>query len=320
MEHLLAVNGTGGAWLRVFGCDCGRCKSPVRQANTSASLITLDDTGRTIHHVLFDVGLGVVDSLVSNPYLAGANGRLDALVLTHWHPDHTAELLRLCASLHFSQKGDGHKPEPILTFCRRGTAEWMEKEAAFAWKLFIQPHTADENLPPGHLLPPLSVESPGLQITPVTLGHKRADRWASDEITLRYCCAGYVLETAASKAVLFWDAGSDNDWVLRPRNQAQQATVRRLSDADYLLIDCTEWHTSEPDVPHLTFEMVQEYVKALSPKETLLVHLSGHRDPPGQPAYGWSDEQWTAAAAAVWQEKGLPGHVRVPTIGEYLSL
>jgi hypothetical protein len=51
-----------------------------------------------------------------------------------------------------------------------------------------------------------------------------------------------------------------------------------------------------------------------------LVHVSGHRDGRGQPGFGWSDEQWTAEASAVWEAKGLPGRVRVPAIGQHFLL
>jgi len=57
----------------------------------------------------------------------------------------------------------------------------------------------------------------------------------------------------------------------------------------------------------------------LSPKQTILMHLSGHPDQPGNPGWGWTNERWREEAAKVWKEQSLLGSVTVPEIGsEYL--
>ena len=83
MNHFLSINGLDGPLARILGCDCGRCTAPTRQAHTSASLISQNEAGETVHHLLFDAGLGVGESVVNNPYLPGKNARLDGICLTH---------------------------------------------------------------------------------------------------------------------------------------------------------------------------------------------------------------------------------------------
>ena len=91
MRHLLHINGTANAFPREFGCGCARCLRTDRAVNTSASLITLNDAGKPVHHVLFDVGNGVTESVVRNPLFA-SHAPLDLIALTHWHSDHAGEL------------------------------------------------------------------------------------------------------------------------------------------------------------------------------------------------------------------------------------
>lgn len=73
VKHLLSINGLDGPLARILGCDCGRCTDPTRQAHTSASLISLDEQSKTVHHILFDLGLGVAESVLANPF-AGQRG------------------------------------------------------------------------------------------------------------------------------------------------------------------------------------------------------------------------------------------------------
>jgi len=51
-----------------------------------------------------------------------------------------------------------------------------------------------------------------------------------------------------------------------------------MSNADYLFIECNTWRVE--GVGHTTFLKAKEYIKALRPKQTFLVHLSGHEDRP----------------------------------------
>ena len=323
MKHLLVVNGLEGPMLRQFGCACGRCVSTGRQANTSVSLLGVNGRDEAEYHILVDVGSGVVDSLLENPYLRTHRARLDALLLTHWHPDHTVDLNRLCVSYYLSRKRRGLPTPPIPLWCRAGTAAWLQQEHRYEWHTYLQPHMPPENEPPGTLLPPLDLSVPGLRVTPVTVSHFSADRHpqpgAGGELPV-YSCAAFVVETAATKTVLLWDIDSENEWLVRPQTEREETAVAALRHADYLFIDTAFWRAKPQRATHPSFDNVQRIVATLQPRQTLLMHLSGHPDGEGNPGFGWDNAQWTAAAQSVWQQQQLPGTVRVPVIGEIFQL
>jgi ribonuclease BN (tRNA processing enzyme) len=316
MEYILCVNGLTAAYLKEFGCDCGRCLDATRQANTSVSVIGLED-GETAVHLLFDVGAGVTESLLSNPYLRGRKARLDWLILTHWHPDHTLEMNRLVGSHHFVQADYGQTAERTRLWCRQGTAEWLQRYHDFEWQHMLEPHCSGEYLAPGHVLPALDLGLEGITITPVTVSHWGADKMASDKKLVRHCCSSYVLETAVSKTVLLWDIDPNNDWIEKPKNEAEATAVQKLCHADNLFVDVTVWHEI-PNANHAAFETIQRYARVLSPQRTFLVHLSGHPDGIGNPGWGWTDAQWQVEAQKVWAQLELPGQVFVPHIGQIL--
>lgn len=320
MEHCLVVNGLSAPFMRVFGCSCARCGQRIRQANTSVSLISRDDAGETVHHVLFDVGAGVTDSLIENPYLRGEQARMDWLMLTHWHPDHVLELNRLTGSLFLSARTRDETFRPIPVWCRLGTAEWLRHEHNYEWQSFLEPHVTNENQPPGTLLSPVPLAIPGVTVTPLSVSHRNADRSVFDQRRKQYCCAAFVIETARAKCVLLWDVDSENEWLVAPQTAEQEAAVALLMNADYLFVDTLLWQAKPHPTNHASFTHVRRYARALLPGQTLLVHLSGHLDGPGNPGYGWSDARWEEEASKVWREEGLLGTVRVPRIGEELAL
>lgn len=315
MHHILMINGLDAPLRKQFGCDCARCFSPGQQANTSASLITLNDTGETIHHVLFDIGGGVIDSLVENPYLRGKKARLDWLALTHWHPDHVIELNRLAVS-HYLRQRPIH---PIPAWCRRGTANWLQVEHGFEWNTHFEHHIPDESLPPGRVLPPIPLTLPNLTITPFTVSHLRADI-ATDRTTKANSCACFLIEHNQSKIVLMWDIDSENYWLTDPQSPEEKATVARLQNADTLFIDTAVWHVTRRPTSHPGFNRVHDIARSLQPQATYLMHLSGHPDGEGNPGWGWTNERWRKEAQKVWQEKELPGRVDVPHINQQFPL
>ena len=321
MKHLLVVNGLEAPLLRQFGCDCDRCTDPAPQANTSISLISLNGTGETAHHVLFDVGMAVTDNLFRSPYLTGRSARLDWLVLTHWHPDHVNDLNRLLVSYHLNRKRRDEKPTPVPLWCRRGTADWLQAEHSYEWIEFLQPHISEENHPPGMVLPPLPIVLPGVTITPVTVSHFGADRCVQDRQETRYSCAAYVVATAAAKAVLLWDLDNQNEWIVSPQTPEQATAVNLLAHADYLFIDTAFWQSqNHKRTTHPGFGNVQRYARALHPRQTMLVHLSGHPDGRGNLGWGWGNGRWQQEAQAVWAAQNLPGCVRVPHIGQEFEM
>jgi ribonuclease BN (tRNA processing enzyme) len=322
MNHRLIVNGLDAAFLQEFGCDCPRCTRQERVANTSLSLVSLDDDGETVSHILFDVGMNVADSLLASPYLVGPKARLDRIILTHWHPDHVLDLNRLCESWFLTLRRRGQPKQKVPLWCRSGTGEWLQKNQSYEWGQLLEPHLSGEYEPPGVRLDPIPLGLAGVRVTPVTISHMGADIHPDNPKEPLNCCAGYVVETEATKAVLLWDIDNQNTWIEQPAPHQREA-VRCLFGADHLFIDCTSWDAevvNGKQVGHISLMTVRRYVRALLPKETLLIHLSGHTDWPGNPGFGWPDWKWEQEAKRLWAEQELPGVVRIPRMGEEFKI
>ena len=315
MSYSLVINGLDNAYIREYGCVCGRCRRSYRAANTSVSLFYHDSHGQPLQHVLFDVGSGVMESLMANPWLQ-ERPLLDAVVLTHWHYDHTCELERLGATHLRTRKRQRQRTRPIPVWCRKGSLAWLKKSYHNLQGLELKPFGEAE--PKGELMRLLPLDLPDLDITPLSIAHHSADLDARSTEPLP-CCAGYVLETPKAKAALLWDLDATNLWLFEPRHPA----VMRIQGADHLLIDCDNWAlTAQPNGKphsHASFWLIQRLVRVLKPRNTWLVHISGHGDFPG-PGFGWDDQRWQEEAQKVWQEERLPGQVRVPQIGEIIKL
>jgi ribonuclease BN (tRNA processing enzyme) len=320
MNHFLFVNGLAHAFLKEFGCACPRCARTLHVANTSASLVSLDADGQTAHHVLFDVGNGVVESLMHNPQLAGERARLDWLVFTHWHTDHAMEVRRLCESWRRTREWSGQAFQHIPTWCRRGSAEWLTIEQGRVMRNHLDLHISDEAHPAGTVLAPLPIALLGLTITPITTYHGSADLDPANPTQHYPCCAGFVLQTPTKKAALLWDLDTTNHWITEAGNAAAQLA----SNADYLFMDCNTWRreinpANGRSTNHVSFFTVMKYAAALQPRLTLLVHLSGHEDERGD-GWGWDDAEWERNAQREWRAHNLRGEVRVPKIGEAFAL
>lgn len=323
MKHFLIVNGLDHAFLREFGCPCKRCVGQRTAVNTSISLVSLDDNGdRILHHVLFDIGMSVVDSLIDSPFLSGNKARLDWLVISHWHPDHVLDLNRLCETWRRTLKQRGESWKPIATWCRSGTAIWLKVNHGYESSNFLDVRVSNEFNPIGTVLEPIPIELSDLTVIPITVSHCTADISPSKGVLP--CCASFVVQRkGGKKAVLLWDIDNRNGWIKNLTSDEQKESVKLLSRADYLFIDCNTWSIEEvngKNTGHASFSTVQRYAKVLSPKVTFLVHLSGHEDREGNLGWGWDDQTWEKNAQRVWQARGLPGEVRVPQIGEKFEI
>ncbi len=109
-----------------------------------------------------------------------------------------------------------------------------------------------------------------------------------------------------------------NTWITEPSSDAHHAALALARDADVLCLDCNTWryagNPTDKPASHASFFTQLQNVRALRPRETLLVHLSGHEDAPDD-GYGWLDHEWQLHARTVWADQKLPGTVRVPGIG-----
>jgi ribonuclease BN (tRNA processing enzyme) len=322
MNYSIVINGLGHAFLREFGCPCARCRQEQHMANTSASIIATDEeNGKIIWHALVDVGLGVVTSLCD--LATPDDARLDWLLFTHWHPDHSLELNRLCETLRRRARLREESVTKLPTWCRRGTAGWLQKTHAYEWHRCIDARISDEAEPPGTILPPVPLGMPDLTVTPVSVSHYSADIDPGIFNDTVYASAAFVISTEGKKAVLLWDLDNTNDWIVNPSSDAHREAVGLLAQADYLFIDCFSWSVEEVrgcNTGHTAFTTVRHYAKALAPRETLLMHISGHEEGPHRRGWGWPDWKWQQEAQKCWRAEAIPGTVRVPVIGETFEL
>ncbi|MFK7804792.1 MAG: MBL fold metallo-hydrolase [Anaerolineae bacterium] len=323
MKHILYFNGTGPAINEMFGCPCNRCNSMSRLANVSVSLISHDGAGQTLHHALFDVGDGIATSLAQSPWLKHTNGRLDQIFLSHWHRDHTLHLNRVAvANFLRGARLNIHPKNPVPLWCRTGTAAWLADLYDFEIMNYLTVNESHEQELPGTLLQPIEFDGiPDVKVTPFALSHFSAD-FGLDREAYVSSCSGFVIQGPNKKIVLFWDADTTNEkWVTAPDSVEQQKAVNLLSDADALVIDTTTWLASyDREYQHLSFPRTMTIAKALRPKQTLPVHISGHPDGLGNGAWGWTDEDWQENGSVAWQNNNVPGNYVVPSIGTTIEL
>jgi ribonuclease BN (tRNA processing enzyme) len=322
MEFSLIVNGAGNAFLREFGCPCGRCADRQNRATTSVSVVARDEKSRKIiWHALVDAGPGVVESLVNA--FPPEEARLDWLLLTHWHPDHTLDLNRLCETARRTSRRRGQSFVKIPTWCRAGTGKWLQKNYSYEWYRCLDPRVGGESHPPGALLDPVPTGIPAVRITPFSVSHAGADLNPENFKEPLPCSASFVIETLLRKTVLLWDLDNRNDWILSTAGNSPKGALEKISNPDLLFIDCFSWTVEEMhgfNTGHLSFQSVRRYVKALNPRETFLVHMSGHEEGEGNPGFGWTDDRWEEEARSIWRAEGLPGKVSVARTGREISL
>ncbi|MFT5194233.1 MAG: ribonuclease BN (tRNA processing enzyme) [Cellvibrionaceae bacterium] len=323
MNHILYFNGTGPATNEMFGCPCNRCNTTKRLANVSVSLISHDNRGNTLHHALFDAGDGIATSLAQSPWLKHKNGRLDQVFLSHWHRDHTLHLNRVLVANHLRGERLGiHPNSPAPLWCRSGTAAWLRDLYDFEISNYLTITESNEQELPGTLLKPIYLKTiPDVTITPFSLSHFSAD-FSLDRQTYTSSCAGFVLQGPNKKIVMFWDADTTNEkWITDPQTTAQKKTIELLSNADLLIIDTVTWVAKyDREYPHLSFPRTITIAKALRPKQTMPVHISGHPDGLDNGSWGWSDADWQKNGSRVWQAEDAPGNYYVPSIGDSFEL
>jgi hypothetical protein len=302
------MNGVGGAFLRELGCHpCPQCSATKPRANTSGSLLVLDrhrSRHRLRHHLLFDCGAGVVESLIDYGVT-----EVHQILISHRHPDHNLDLDRLINSLRRS----GATP-PFDCYCTAGT--WQGGPAAlFPWlplrhrpvtpgqAVSLFPSGRGDGAPPGDL-------GIGLRITPLSVWHGLT----APDAAIWVIEFGRKDDSSYRKIVLAWDLlhlvpayrSEDRDSSYAgPRVDSDDLTeehARLLKGADELFLEATSC-LPRPDSGHTSLAAaLRFYIPALQPRQTWIVHYSGHSDPWGplsdDDLQGWLDleKQKTPAA------------------------
>lgn len=213
MKFSLIVNGAGHAFLREFGCPCGRCADRENRATTSVSVVARDEKSRkVIWHALVDAGPGVVESLVNA--FPPEEASLDWLLLTHGHPDHTLDLNRLCETAGRTSRRRGRNFLKIPTWCRAGTGKWLQKNYSYEWYRCLDARVETESHRPGIRMDPVPTGTDTIGITPISVSHAGADLNPENFRKSLPCSTSFVIETPLGKAVFLRDLDNRNDWIL----------------------------------------------------------------------------------------------------------
>lgn len=273
------MNGVGNAFLRELGCiDCKQCSANKIRANTSGSLLIYDWENarcKSVDHLLFDCGLGIVDSLIDYGVSTLSN-----LFISHSHADHNLEIDRLINSY---KRSSGDLPLNIY-----GTEHTIEDGAKRLFPRLFP--TALRHQTVQHSIA-INLDSYGIDliVTPIAVWHgtKAVDPviWVIE--------FGNKQTGTYRKLILAWDLlhliprypsnDADEKYTgsTHPTNSPISLHENLLSNADELIIE-TNTYTPCPSTGHNSvIGAFNSFIPLFKPKRTWFVHYSGHEDPFG---------------------------------------
>jgi glyoxylase-like metal-dependent hydrolase (beta-lactamase superfamily II) len=293
-ELQIRVNGWHAAWPGDFWQDPGRDVAlrgdGYRRANTSVSLLVRRGA-ELLLHVLVDVGMGALNSLLDFQYQTRIN-RVDALLLTHPHFDHIAGLDWLANMVRRSNVADQTKPLPL--YC---SAPCYEEAIGrrFVWLKDLYEHRPVVS---GEAIRIEGRDGAALRILPMAVWHGPTAPGA-----LIYRVDD---EQRRHSIVLAWD-------MLRLADGVDDGP---LHNVDLLFIDSTSWHPQTAgDDPtgaknHNTWHgSIEEWLGLLPawrPKRTYFIHYGGSSDIHAHA--GCADPVW-ASINGPMDESDLRAHV-----------
>lgn len=285
---VVRVNGHHHAFQSELGRDTARDRvlraDPFRAANTSCSVLLRDaESGQIALHLLFDVGLGVVNRLLEWAARGGPQ-RVDAVFLTHPHLDHYAELDRLANSLQRARRLQGDEPWRLPVYCTAPcAAQAFGERGAFAWLAVSGRHGRITHRPVMPCQPVrFSVEGEVVTVTPVSVYHGPT----APEAVI------YVVEGAGRKVIFAWDVLRVVEEPAEPSEAERAAHVTALPLAqaglvrgvDLLFLDANTW-LPHPSTGHLSIVEGLALARAWRPRRLYWTHYGGHEDLlPAEPA------------------------------------
>jgi ribonuclease BN (tRNA processing enzyme) len=312
MSIWVRKNGIGLAFSRELGCDCRRCTTvnynlasppsgllnfdgwddPPWRAHTSASLFFGQDGGEVEDHILIDCGAGVVDSLMASG-LKGV-GKVSALLITHWHPDHILSINQLCESL---KRRGGFRKLPL--YCTLTTYDWLRWQKGFDYecKRYLR---LQEILPEQPFEIPLGQTK--VRFNPLHVAHGSVE----DAVI-------FVAEIETKKIVFGWDIDVPSAQIPDKRTNEQIIKQYLQDDSpDILFMASNTWKAT--DTGHTSYELAQHYIDIIKAKEVFLTHLSGHEDDKAPDkatnGYGWTDADWANAVQPNGHKVAKQGMIR----------
>ncbi len=282
LELVVRINGHHAAFMSEYGRDVARDRQLHAErhhaANASCSvMLRAPDTGVVLLHLLFDVGLGVVNSLLDASHPA-RGVELAAVFLTHPHFDHFAELDRLANGMHHAHRMRGERDWLLPVHCTAPCAERVFGERGTLHWLTLPPprrRVVHQELRPCVPVTFTVAGGTALTVTPVSVFHHESAPGA----------VIYVVEAGGKKVVLAWDMlrlveAPEQPW------QAAVATFHTalprehaglVRDADVLLLDSTTWHP-HPAIGHISIREGLALTRAWRARRLYWTHYSGHED------------------------------------------
>jgi Beta-lactamase superfamily domain len=286
------MNGVGNAFLN----EPGYCYPPGVEyrfvAQTSGSLLVEDaeEPHNLVFHLLFDCGLGVVNSLLN----AGITS-LSHVFISHRHPDHIVELDRLYQGYRRSARRRGLEFR-VPCYCTPETRRTGPDH--------LYPYLGWDRIDvvPGQPVLPLGGGvyanqglDFGLRVTPVSVYHGNPAIVPDPVIWV----IDFESEEGLKKIVLGWDflhlvpryVGEDREAPQTDKYKSPlpdrtlesdglDSTHEVLCGADLLILEANTLHPL-PATGHTSIEAAIRFtIRALAPKgETWLVHYSGLEPP-----------------------------------------
>ncbi len=315
-EYWLRVNGSAHAFLNELGCSCNRCTTriypkeapsgileksegwldPPNRANTSASIF-ISNAERVIQkHILFDLGAGVVDSLV-NSNLQNLD-KVAGVTLSHWHPDHTLGLNRFGESIKRKNKANFTK---IPLYCTLDTFEKLHSNG--------QSYTLNRFFNFQKILPGNSFTiTPFIEIIPISVAHGKIKG-----------AVVQVLKILSKKIIFLWDIDIPQAKIpntLLTNQKMLEKFSKELLEPDVLFLSANTWHAE--GTGHCSFNSAISYLELIRPKMTYLVHYSGHEDT--HFGFGLSDSELDSHLIEWTQNNSGKFHARLARQGMILKL
>lgn len=294
VEHawtlVVRVHGHHHAFQGELGRDTARDRvlraDPYRAANTSCSVLVRETgTGHLVLHLLFDVGLGVVNRLLDWAARGGPQ-TVDAVFLTHPHLDHYAELDRLANSLQRARRLQGDESWRLPVYCTAPcAAQAFGERGAFAWLAVPGRHGRVTHHPVTPCEPvrfALNGDGAAVTVTPVSVYHGPTAPGA----------VIYVVEGAGRKVIFAWDVlrvVEEPEVPSEPERAVHVTALPRthaglVRDADLLFLDANTW-MPHPATGHLSMVEGLALARAWRARRLYWIHYGGHEDLlPAEPA------------------------------------
>ena len=227
--------GTGTSQgVPVIGCDCDVCSSVDFQDKRLRSSIHVEWKGVSI---VVDTGPDFRQQMLSNRIK-----RLDAILFTHEHKDHTAGLDDI-RSFNFLQKMD----MPI--YARQPVIDQLKREFSY---IFAESKYPGIPLVELHLIQNNSFEVNGLEIIPIEVMHHKMS-----VLGFRFGDFTYITDA----------------------NSISKLEMEKIRGSKVLVLNALQ---HEPHISHFTLNEALEVINELNPEKAYLTHISHrlgkHRD------------------------------------------